>query len=744
MSSILIFAGTTEGRLLSAWLCDQKMPHLLCVATAYGRQLLPENPYAQVRTGRLDREEMTELMRKEGVRIVVDATHPYALEAAKNIRTAAQAAGTDYLRLDRYQPADSGPENAPADEKNITPNDNQPAGRSLNPEMPAEMKTGHMRYFPDLESCRQALAETEGSILLTTGSKDLPLWCRDAAVKDRLVVRVLPGTESIRICEEAGIAGSRIIAMQGPFSEEMNLALLHAFDIRTMVTKESGNAGGFAAKCMAAEKAGAAVFVLSHPEREEGKSFSEVCRILLQYREPVRENNLSDEPARHGYLSDEPNQEEYRTDVPAQERQQTDIPRRTISLIGCGMGTRAAMTVEAVCALKHARLVFGAGRLLTDCAVTQKSLPYYLAKDILPVLKETKEDAAILFSGDSGFYSGAANLYSALQNAAAAGELIGEIRIFPGISSVSALAARFGISWENAAILSIHGKGGPERWSGKVRYAVRSHAQTFLLLSGVKDLQTVGDLLLQDKKLRNCRVLAGYQMGSGREEMLELTPEQCLTRKEEGLYSIFIRNDKPEAPPATHGLPDSAFIRGKVPMTKEEVRAVSIAKLQLRKNSIVYDIGSGTGSIAAEIARLSPDLRVYAIERRPEAAALIRENAARFSLNNLHVVEADAPEGLADLPAPTHVFLGGTGNKMKEILQILYKKTDNIRFAANAVTLETLRELQMLEKEENVKDFSMVCVSAARTREAGSYHMMQAENPVWIASWERASRGRIL
>ncbi len=798
MNRILVFAGTTEGRELSEWLSENKTRHLLCVATQYGEQVLTESPYAKVRTGRLDAGQISALMEKEGVEVVVDATHPYAAEATDNIRKAAEQAAVRYLRLDRMS------EEAPEDNKTKEVSGiNRTEKESENNKI--ETKGTQTRFFPDAKSCVLALKQTAGNILLTTGSRELPLYAAEETLRERLVVRVLPGTESVGICTRCGIPGKRIIAMQGPFSEEMNRAILRAYDISVMVTKNSGRTGGFEEKCAAAEKTGTKLYVIGRPENAAGLSFAAVCQAL------------------EAYLSDCESLSEYGDPDRKKNSGAGNGSVRRISLIGCGMGSRATMTKEAEEALEAAELVFGAARLLTDCGVKQKSWPYYLAKDILPVLEETEGDAAILFSGDSGFYSGAAKMAEALRKLcsqktqiywlhlmAAEGRHSSvtaytavrnynrqlnsfasikewnegqkeeseeereernnsfEVAVYPGISSVSYLAAQFGISWEDAKILSVHGKGSAEDWGAKVLHAVRFHAKTFLLLSGARDLREIGSLLRQNR-LEHCRILAGYQMASPQQALRELSPADCDAACPEGLYSIFILNDKAQAPLVTHGLPDTAFLRGKVPMTKEEVRVVSIAKLQLRADSVVYDIGSGTGSIAVEIARLSPEIQVFAIERKPEAVELIRQNAERFGTRNLRIVEAYAPEGLAALPTPTQVFLGGTGGRMKEILAELGRKlrspetesrTGQIRIVANAVSFETLQELLRLEEpvskengpEKNrlkkdcpeeafaegsivVRDFSIVSVSAVRTREVGSYHMMQAENPVWICSF---------
>ena len=177
MRKILIFAGTTEGRQLSECLSKAGMDHTVCVATEYGEIVLGEHSHVAVHRGRMDGEAMLAFLREGGYAAVVDATHPYATIVTENIKKAAKDAGTVYLRLKR----DTG---AGKQEDGIT-------------------------LFDDNASCAAALAHVKGNILLTTGSKELAVYCKDPALKERLYVRVLPGMESLTLCREQGIAGRR-------------------------------------------------------------------------------------------------------------------------------------------------------------------------------------------------------------------------------------------------------------------------------------------------------------------------------------------------------------------------------------------------------------------------------------------------------------------------------------------------------------------------------------------------------
>ena len=169
-------------------------------------------------------------------------------------------------------------------------------------------------------------------------------------------------------------------------------------------------------------------------------------------------------------------------------------------------------------------------------------------------------------------------------------------------------------------------------------------------------------------------------------------------------------------------------------MTKEEVRSVSLSKLHLFKDSVCYDIGAGTGSVAVEMALRATEGHVYAIEKKEEAAALLLENKKKFCADNLTVVSGTAPEALTGLPAPTHAFIGGSSGKLPEIVQILLEKNPKITIVINCITLETISEvLQVLQSRPELSS-EVVQMSVSRSRSVGSYHMMMGENPIYIVT----------
>ncbi len=711
MSKVLIYGGTTEARILADELVKAKIYSLVFVATEYGEALLNrQSPYLRVHVGRLSDKEMADFYDAERPDAIVDATHPYAEAVKENIYKSRQAKGA-------YQQI--------------------PFFRIYREEEPRTAVQG-ARYFDSVEACAEALAQTEGKVFLTTGSKTLPVFAADESLRRRLTVRVLPSVESLEICRDCGIPGSRIVAMQGPFSEEMNEQMLRAADADILVLKESGKPGGEVSRIAAARRLAVDCYIISRPaEKVEGHSLEDVRNQLLEL---LRDESDSASSVR--------------------------IPARTIywdiTLIGMGMDSSVHLTKEAEKALRQANFLFGAPRMIDRVPGfdhSRKKFPYYTADRIIPVLADLGESvrislppyptsiitlrAAILFSGDTGFYSGCEKIYAALQNRENT-----HVRILPGISSVSAMAAACGVSWQDAAILSTHGI--PEEiWVPKLLDAVRYQAKVFCITSGSPDIRKMGELLrnvidplertntAEDTKSQlvpdTYEIFVGRNLGSAEERLLHLSAAECAKLDEPGLYTVLVKNRKPAARRVCPGSADGIFDRGKVPMTKEEIRALSICKLGLEADSVVYDIGCGTGSVSCDVAALSPGIRVYGVDVKADAVALTRRNAAKLGLANVRVREGCAPECLAGLPAPTHVFVGGSNGNLRNMIEYLRTFGTRIRVVVNAVSLETVSELTRLAGE--LENFELVQVAVSRSRRLGSHHLMMAENPVYIASF---------
>lgn len=184
---------------------------------------------------------------------------------------------------------------------------------------------------------------------------------------------------------------------------------------------------------------------------------------------------------------------------------------------------------------------------------------------------------------------------------------------------------------------------------------------------------------------------------------------------------------------------DEWMLRGEVPMTKSEVRAISISKLELDfysgKDIVLYDVGAGTGSVSIEVALGGKCKKIYAIERKKEGVELIRTNMERWGVSSaITIIEGEAPEVFSQLEKPTHAFIGGSGGKTKEILDLLFQWNPKIRIVMNLVTLESIALLNAVAKERNLA-VEMVMVAITKVQEVGKYHMLHGQNPIYIASF---------
>lgn len=691
LSKIFIFAGTTEGRELSEYLCAKKIEHDVCVATEYGEIVLNESPYAIVHSGRLNSDEMRQLFKEEKCEIVVDATHPYATAVTENIKNA--AVNIKYLRLKR-------------DTDILT-------------------DYANIKYFPDNETCAKALENTDGNILLTTGSKELSVYCKEQSVKERLFVRVLPGIESIGFCMQNDIVGKHILALQGPFSTMLNEAIIDQYNIKCLVTKQSGATGGWNEKINAAKNKGIPVYVVSPNGQDIGLSFEKVCEYFdAEFAESVRTIN---------------NQKK--------ADNETAKIKFNIILAGIGVGNKEFLTHAMEKTIKSADILFGAERMIQKYDAKIDKKPYYLADQIIPYLHNFRENkdkfitensinklnVLILFSGDTGFYSGSQKLYTAIKSEIEKGKLDATISVLPGISSVSYMASAIGESYNDAYICSIHGVK-----LSNIASRISQHSKTYMLMSGVKDVNMIGKLFSQDEiyGLNNSTIIVGYQLSYPEEKIMSLSPEECMRLKQDGLYICMIKNNNPITKNITPHINDTDFLREKVPMTKEEIRHISICKLHLKSDSILYDVGSGTGSIAIEAASLSNDIEVYAIEQKFNAVQLIIRNKEKFALDNIHVISAKAPDGIDNLPTPTHAFIGGSGGNLKEIIEYLRIKNPHIRIVINAISIETICEIKEIFSSCDINNADIVQMQISRSNQIGNYHLMQAENPIWICSFE--------
>ena len=694
MKSVIVFAGTIEGSRLSEYLCGRQVPAVVCVATEYGETLLKESAYLKVHTGRMDREQIKKFILEKGAALVVDATHPYAAVVSRNVSLACEDAGTEYIRLIRK----SGNRN---------------------------WESGQVVEVSTVEEAAAYLKETEGNILVTTGSKELARYTVIPDYETRVFARVLSTGEVALACEKLGFRGKNLICMQGPFSEELNTAMLRQFDCRYLVTKETGKAGGFEEKIRAARKAGAKVVLVGRPPEQEGYSYEEVIQILEKRLGERKGEDIFSLETRCGA--------ETGKELSASEQRETDrekdscggwiVKERTVTLVGVGMGTARGMTVEATEAVREADLLIGAERMFRAAGIQNKSFyQEYDAQRIADYIKAHPEytSIAVLLSGDIGFYSGAKKLYEALNGLGC------EIRSLCGISSVVYFCGKLRIPWEDVCLKSAHGR------KANLIGAVKTHEKTFTILSGA---DSVGKLCreLQEYGLSGVKVHVGERLGYEEEKITSGSPGELEDGTYDGLCVALIEH------PAYFGgietcVDDEAFLRGKAPMTKSEIRSLSVAKLRLTRDAVVYDVGAGTGSVSVEMALMAVDGEVYAIERKEEACSLIEKNKQHFGTPNIQVIPGLAPGAMEGLPAPTHAFIGGSAGNLREIMECLLRKNPKIRMVINTVTLETIGEVTECLKTLPVLEEEILSVSIAKAKGLGQYHLMMGQNPIYIVT----------
>lgn len=672
MNKVLIFSGTTEGRVLSEILAASGIECDVSVATEYGAAMMTESENIRILQGRMEVSTMKHMYNENFYQAVIDATHPYAVEVTKNIKESLIAYNIPYLRLLRD------------------------GGKSSD---------SSFAYYSSVAECVKALKNTTGNILVTTGSKELSSFCRTKAMVPRIYARVLPSVESIETCKRNGVTGKQIIAMQGPFTEETNISQIKQYNISHIVTKESGQNGGEDEKLSAAKKTGIQCHIIERPKENDSQGIYNTVEILEELSrilgKKIKGVNVS------------------------------------VTLVGIGCGSHGQMTDDVRRCITSADYIFGAERMLESVNTTAVQYPYYRKDDIIPVLEQINADniynknVVVLFSGDTGFYSGAANLCNALAELGYA-----DVKILPGISSVAYLAAKVGESYSEANIVSTHGVR-EEKWLPQIAHSTKYNKKTFFITSGPDDINKIGNALMSmNLHSDDVTILLGYQLSYPDENIMKLSPRQCLSIGKTGLYCGLILNPTPKREIVTPSLRDSDFIRGNVPMTKEEVREVTLCKLALTRDAVFYDIGSGTGSIAVSAAALSPSIDVYALDNNSDALDLVEKNALEAGTFNVTPINATAPDGLNELPMATHAFIGGSKGNLREILTTLYGINPYMRVVMNAVSIESIGEMCSVLKEYKIINSDVTMIQSSRVKEVGEYHMPEAMNPVYIFSFD--------
>lgn len=396
-----------------------------------------------------------------------------------------------------------------------------------------------------------------------------------------------------------------------------------------------------------------------------------------------------------------------------------------ITLIGMGAGTPGFLTAEGEAALRRADLILGAKRLLAQLpeSCTDNRLPLYKPEDILTALASDQvREPVILYSGDTGFYSGATRLLPLLRSFGLSA------RVIPGISSVQLLSAALGRPWQDWKLVSAHG------CPCDPVAECMAHPAVFFLTGGTETPATLCGTLAA-AGLGEAHALVGEDLGTPEEHIRFGTAGQLAEQTFAPLSVLLVEHTGTRLQRCP-GLPDDAFIRGDVPMTKQEVRAAALAKLGVRPRDILWDVGAGTGSVSVELALAAPKGKVYAVECDPDACGLIRRNREKFAAYNLTLVEGKAPEALASLPAPDAVFIGGTRGSMAAVVDAVLEKNPNARICISAIALETL-SAGVAALTAHGLSAGVTQLAVSRTRPAGKLHLLTANNPIFLITGER-------
>lgn len=651
MCKVIVFAGTTEGREIAEFLDRKGIPAHICVATEYGEQLLQGGQKLEISHERLSAEEMELLIKEKKCEMVIDATHPYAAEVTINIKKACEAAEVSYIRVLR---------------------ENQ-----------ENRNSGDCLYADSVEDAVALLEHTKGNILATTGSKEAGKYTALTDYENRVFLRVLSLPDVVKQCKDLGFQGKNLICMQGPFSEELNIAMLRQWNCKYLVTKMSGATGGFQEKIDAARTCGCIPVIIGRPLKESGMSVNECKRVLCQ-----------------------------KFSLKSQAE---------ISLVGIGMGSAETRTEEASRAIREADLLIGARRMIDSCREFGKDCYIeYDSQKIAQYLAEHPEyeKVAVLLSGDPGFNSGAKKLLDVLGD---------QVKVISGISSASYFMSRIQKSWDDVLITSAHGK------HTNLVSLIKRNKKVFSILGtrdGIRNLAQEMAAL----GLNRAQLYTGECLSYPDEKIRKGAPEDFLNYEADPLSVVYVENPDAQKEYVTHGIPDTEFLREKVPMTKEEVRTVSLSKLHLEEDSVCYDVGAGTGSVSIEMASRAWNGKVYAIEKKALAVELLTKNREKFAVKNLEIIEGTAPEALENLEPPTHAFIGGSSGNMETILRLLLEKNPSVRIVINCIALETVSETLQCLKTLPVKEEEILQISVSKGKSVGNYHMMMGENPIYIIS----------
>ncbi len=449
---VLLFGGTSEGRILAEAVASSSDDCMIdcmhvCVATDYGAYLLPEDDRITVHHERMDMGDILDIIKKEGFDACIDATHPYAGLVSENIRKACAETGLKLYRVRR----DSDPSSQ---------------GMADNGDGPVCVDT--------VSQAAQYLENTTGNIFIATGTKELKEFTAIRDFAERCYARILPSEEAVKACLDMGFKSSHLICMQGPFDRDLNAAMFRSCGASYLVTKESGSVGGFKDKLDAAYETGVKTVIIGRPAESSADTYS-LAEVLEMF-------GLQNRKRRKAYIIG----------------------------TGCGDG---GLTMKAIKALRDSDHIIGARRMIEGLdkldavgAGDKKTFISYDRDEIGRYIRENEPDSvALLYSGDIGFYSGAAGIVDKLNEY--------EIITIPGISSGIYLCDKLMIPWQDVRFLSCHGR------EPDLKGELEEHSKLLILLGKEDDAAEICRELC-DRGLGDSRIYIGEELGYKQEKIL--------------------------------------------------------------------------------------------------------------------------------------------------------------------------------------------------------------------------------
>ncbi len=394
---------------------------------------------------------------------------------------------------------------------------------------------------------------------------------------------------------------------------------------------------------------------------------------------------------------------------------------KKVYLIGTGTNGTGSLTAEAAKAIDESELIVGATRMLEPYGDSGKELvnEYNPERTAEAIRNSKAQTASVLFSGDTGFFSGAKKLLPLLDDM--------DTAVLPGVSSFAAFCAKCGLSYENMKFISLHGN------DANIALEVHMNRYCFFLLDNNNTVSSVCMRLLKyGDGFPELRVYAGSELGYENEKIVSGSIPELLGFNSEPL-TVMITDNPAYLKHIPSAIPDERFIRTKIPMTKAEVRSCAVASLNIPHDGICWDIGSGTGSVSVEMAYRCPQGTVYSFDKNDEAIMLTCDNTRRFFCDNVKVYSGNCPACLEEMPTPDAVFIGGSTGKIADIISLVYRKNANANITATAVSVETLAEATDAFKKAG-RECSITQIAVTRMKKVGSYTMPDAMNPVWIIS----------